>query len=320
MRKRILLWTAGAAAVAVTVASLAVAASRKPPRPAGPQGAAELRAEKLEPRFERLKPVHTPKATPQPGEWLAVYPETGQSFEEYLQRKPVRPTPERRTIYFKPIGAFVGPREKILQATAEYTSQFFGLPVKVLEPMSVAEIPEEARRINGFSDELQLNTIWVMEKKLEPQMPKDALALIGLTAVDLYPDPSWNFVFGEALPGKGIGIWSIARFGDPSTPAGFARCLRRTVETATHEIGHLFGVDHCVAWECQMNGSNSLAESDQAPLDVCPQCLQKLTWFSGVEPAQRFKSLARLAREQGFNADAALLEKQAGLVAEPANK
>ncbi|MGC4121380.1 MAG: archaemetzincin [Myxococcales bacterium] len=320
MRKRVLLRTVGAAAMAITVTSLAVAASRKAPRPAGIQGAAELRAEKLEPRFERLKAVHTPKTAPQPGEWLAQFPEPGQSFEEYLARKPLKPTPERRTIYLKPIGTFVGPREKILRATADFTSQFFGLPVKVMEPMAVSEIPAEARRIHPVTEQLQLNTIWVMEHKLMPIVPKDAIALIGLTTVDLFPEPSWNFVFGEALPDNGLGIWSIARFGDPSTPAGFARCLRRTTETATHEIGHLFGIDHCVAWECQMNGSNSLEESDKAPLDLCPQCLQKVAWFSGVDPEKRFKALAKFARDNGFDADAALLEKQAKLVAEAPKK
>lgn len=321
MRKRVLLWTTGAAAMAVTLGSLAVAASRAPPPPTGIKRAEELRAEKLEPRFERLAPSHAPKAAPRPGEWLAQFPEEpGQSFAEYVRRKPFKPTPEQRTIYFKPIGAFVGPREKILNATAEFTGQYFGLPVKILDPMPVSEIPAEARRINALSDEEQLLTTWVMEKKLFPNKPKDALVLIGLTAVDLYPEPSWNFVFGEAMPDAGVGIWSIARFGDPSTPAGLARCLRRTAATAVHEIGHLFGIDHCVAWECQMNGSNSLEESDKAPLDVCPQCLQKLVWYSGLDPEQRFKALARFARDQGLEKDAAPLERRAALAAGTAAK
>ena len=36
-------------------------------------GAAALRAERLEPPFERLKALHTPKRPPRPGDWLADF-------------------------------------------------------------------------------------------------------------------------------------------------------------------------------------------------------------------------------------------------------
>ena len=133
--------------------------------------------------------------------------------------------------------------------------------------------------------------------------------------MDLYPDPTWNFVFGQALPDQGVGIWSIARLCDHATASGFGQCLRRTIGTATHEIGHLLAIDHCVAWECQMNGRNSLEEADSGPLDVCPVCLQKLAWFGGFDPAERLRRLAELAREQGMASEATRLEQAASRVA-----
>ena len=44
----------------------------------------------------------------------------------------------------------------------------------------------------------------------------------------------------------------------------------------THEIGHMFGVKHCVYYNCAMNGSNHLQESDRRTEHLCPVCLRKL--------------------------------------------
>ena len=40
----------------------------------------------------------------------------------------------------------------------------------------------------------QIQTGYVLREVLAPRRPPDALALLGLTAVDLFPGPGWNFV------------------------------------------------------------------------------------------------------------------------------
>jgi len=57
--------------------------------------------------------------------------------------------------------------------------------------------------------------------------------------------------------------------------------IRRCLNVLIHEIGHLFGLGHCPFFECLMNGSNSLEESDQQPLYFCPICDHKL-YFSRI--------------------------------------
>src|SRR5882672_235932 len=57
--------------------------------------AAALRAERLEPPFERLKALHTPKRPPRPGDWLAEHHEAGQSFAEFARSLPLAPTAAR---------------------------------------------------------------------------------------------------------------------------------------------------------------------------------------------------------------------------------
>jgi len=45
--------------------------------------------------------------------------------------------------------------------------------------------------------------------------PSDAYAILGLTNEDLYPDPSWAFVFGWASYTGGVGTFSFKRY-DPA--------------------------------------------------------------------------------------------------------
>ena len=63
-------------------------------------------------------------------------------------------------------------------------------------------------------------------------------------------------------------------------------------------------VAHCTLYECGMNGSNSLAESDQRPLEFCPECQAKIWWTCGILPEVRCEVLMRFAREQGFGKEA----------------
>jgi archaemetzincin len=52
--------------------------------------------------------------------------------------------------------------------------------------------------------------------------------------------------------------------------------LQRVVRTAAHELGHCFGLDHCVYYACLMQGTSSLAEDVRQPPYLCPVCLAKL--------------------------------------------
>jgi len=45
---------------------------------------------------------------------------------------------------------------------------------------------------------------------LRQRIPDDTFALLGITMVDLYPEPAWNFVFGEADTRHRVGIFSFA--------------------------------------------------------------------------------------------------------------
>ena len=76
-----------------------------------------------------IAPLHEPIAMTQEGDWLDEHEEPGQSFEEYRQSDPVRPTKLGKTMYLQPLGDFDPAREAAIKATAELLGGFYGLPV-----------------------------------------------------------------------------------------------------------------------------------------------------------------------------------------------
>ena len=85
--------------------------------------------------------------------------------------------------------------------------------------------------------------------------------------------------------------------------------FRRSMAVLSHEVGHLFGLAHCVYFECLMKGSNSLEESDARPIHLCPVCLLKLQSSVGFDPATRARALAGFYASVGLDGDAAWVER-----------
>ena len=266
---------------------------------------APMGIEALKAHIETLRPLHRPLAPPQPGEWLHEHAEPGQSFAEYVASDPVVPDEERRILYVQPLGGFSEEERRVVDLTAEFLGIYFGLPVFVLPSRALDDVPEDARRRHPAWGMRQLRTGWVLHDVLEPALPGDALALIAITRWDLWPGEGWNFVFGQASLRGRVGVWSIYRFGDPAFgPGDFRRCLRRTVAVASHELGHMLSMKHCTAYRCNMQGSNSLEETDEGPLALCPECLAKLLWATGADPVVRFRDLEAFARRHGLDEEA----------------
>ncbi len=61
-----------------------------------------------------------------------------------------------------------------------------------------------------------------------------------------------------------------------------------------HEVGHILGMEHCVYYECAMNGANSLDEDDKAPLHLCPVCMAKVKWNTGCDELAREKDIEKV--------------------------
>lgn len=260
--------------------------------------------------FAKLIPLHTKLSKPRPGEWLDRHIERGQTFQQYLHCRPVRVDQQRRVIYIQPLGEFNPSQKKIVELAAEFMGIYFQLPVKVREGLPLSLVPETARRKPEASDSEQILTTYVLDRVLKPRLSRNAVALIAFTAADLWPGEGWNYVFGQASLGDRVGVWSIHRYGDPDTgDEAFQKCLRRTMKVATHEMGHIFSMAHCTLFECNMCGSNHLAEADSRPLALCPHCLAKLCYATGAKPAKRFEQLIDFYKAHGLKPEQEFCER-----------
>ncbi len=250
----------------------------------------------------RLRPLAEPLPAPRPGDWLAVHHEPGQTFAEYRDARPIRRSDQLHTIYLCFVGEFSSAQRRILDLTRDYLALFFDGPVKVSRHVALAAIPPWARRTHPTWGDPQVLTGYVLHELLEPGRPADALAYVALTATDLWPGPGWNFVFGEANLRERTGVWSLYRNGDPGQgEAAFRLSLRRTLGTASHELGHILTMHHCTAFRCLMNGSNHQQERDARPLYLCPVCLRKLCWNLRVEPVPYLTKLRAFCEQNAIN-------------------
>lgn len=101
--------------------------------------------------------------------------------------------------------------------------------------------------------------------------------MLALTDVDLFT-PGLNFVFGQAqCPGK-IALVSIYRL-DPAKYGALPNptlLLERATKEAIHELGHTFGLRHCLNPRCVMAFSNSIIEVDEKTAKFCARCKSRL--------------------------------------------
>lgn len=258
----------------------------------------------------------TPMGEPGPHDWLAQHPEAPQTFADFLSADTRVPGPQRRVIYLLPLGEFPADAPPLASLSA-IVGAFFTLEVRVLPAVKLADVTAK-RRIHSTTKKRQLLAPEVLSW-LTTRLPDDAFGLMAITMEDLYPQESWNFVFGMASLRERVGVQSFARqdpafFGEPRADGWQQLMLRRATWTLVHEIAHMFGLSHCVHWECVVAGSNHQAESDRRPLHPCPVCLRKLHSSIEFDPAEREAKLAVVLEELGITDEAAWSKRRAAWI------
>jgi archaemetzincin len=105
------------------------------------------------------------------------------------------------------------------------------------------------------------------------RVPPGAERLLGVTERDLFV-PVLSFVYGQAQLGGRVAVVSLARLrpafhGLPEAPAVLER---RAATEAVHEIGHTFGLVHCLDRRCPMSLSIDLPDLDGKTATPCAAC------------------------------------------------
>lgn len=250
--------------------------------------------------------------SPKPGDWLYHFHEAGQSFEDYVGSNPVRATGGRHVLVFQPVGLFSPAEKNIVKEAVLFAGVWFDLSTRLELP---AALPEKGwHRLRQFPWQekpvRQYQTRYFLDKFLPKRFPQDGVCYLAITTVDLYPDEDWNFVFGQASLSERIGVFSMARYfpwfwNEKESEQSRTLAMKRSCKVLVHEVGHIFGLQHCIYYRCAMNGSNSLEESDRRPLRLCPICLDKLQWNRGFDIVGRYEKLKKFFEEHDLNTEAA---------------
>mmetsp|Transcript_19784 Transcript_19784/g.28000 ORF Transcript_19784/g.28000 Transcript_19784/m.28000 type:complete len:432 (-) Transcript_19784:176-1471(-) len=180
----------------------------------------------------------------------------------------------------------------------------------------------------------------------ERNEPKE-FCIMAITMEDLFDAPKDLFCAGMAFGGSKVAVFSFFRYHPhlkmhPGTwhnfgyteksssysyyednnqnPKGLMpvpqplvnnpEFLRRSSKLLIHELGHLYGLDHCIFNRCLMMGTGHLVEDFQAPSHLCRVCLRKLQWRLGFAISGRYALLSEAFAEMGLKKEASWAQKQ----------
>lgn len=259
----------------------------------------------LQPYFTDIKINDVKLGEPAFGEWLDTHKEKGQSFKQFMKTPHVVPSKEENIIYLKPIGKFNSVQLRQIELVRQYLQIFFQLETKVLENVSDDIIPDNARRIGDVGQE-QFLAGYILNDVLKEEKPHKGIALMAITEKDLYPKPEWNYVFGLASYRDKIAVSSIHRMQEE---ADFNLCLDRLLKICSHEIGHMFGLHHCINANCVMNGTNSMWETDNHFIRLCSLCQRKLNSGFKYDNKKRLTELEKYFKENNLAEGIELMKK-----------
>jgi archaemetzincin len=243
------------------------------------------------------------KPSPKPGDWLHRFKEQGQTVEEYKAECVVRKREGRETIVLQPMGGLLDTHRDILESVREYVGLYWSCPAEVAEAIPMPEETYDKKRRQYDADRILVD--------LRNRVPGKALAYFGFCREDLYSE-GLNYVFGVASLRQRVGVYSLARYGEKDAKEGGEPVfLVRTLKVASHELAHMYGLEHCVRYACNVNGSNSVLEMDREPMHLCPECLEKARWNTGFDVKDRYGKLAAFYDKAGLKKDAAFARRQA---------
>lgn len=266
-------------------------------------------------------------------DWLARNNEPREDYNKWLASIPnnILTTIQTQKIYLQPIGDLTIPVEIL----ASFVRIFYPntlvevLPVLRIENNSITITIPSTRRPTNKTIPLEWRHCHKLDtSKISPDQyskgqyavlpilhalylskPRDAFCVIGITMEDLYHTKSDSFTVGSARYKEKTAMFSFARYNPCfglittiNTPAINTQTtlLLRSCKVLVHELGHLFGLIHCVWYDCCMNGSGNLDEDNRQPLHFCPVCLRKLQTITNCDLKQRYETLLAFYKQYNF--------------------
>lgn len=114
-------------------------------------------------------------------------------------------------------------------------------------------------------------------QKLDSDYATDSTKTLGIFNVDLFI-PILTYIFGQAYLNGRAGIASVHRLSNEHY--GMVRneglLLNRFRKEAIHELGHTFGLIHCIDPKCVMRSSTYVEDIDQKGYQLCARCKHEI--------------------------------------------
>lgn len=104
--------------------------------------------------------------------------------------------------------------------------------------------------------------------------------IVLLTDVDIFV-PALTFIFGEAQLNGKHSILSVCRLYEEfySNNSDKKLLLERTIKEVLHELGHCYGLRHCLDWDCVMHSSPGIEEVDIKGISYCRNCISSIEGY-----------------------------------------
>jgi archaemetzincin len=165
--------------------------------------------------------------------------------------------------------------EDLISAVEETLVDTFNLEVGKMESHKLPADVFDFTRQQYNSEKL----LRILHKTQSP----DSVRLLGVTTVDLFI-PMLSFVFGQAQLQGRVAVVSTARLRQEfyDLPADSSLTTQRTMKEAIHEIGHTFGLTHCLDKRCPMSLSTMVTSIDAKGTQLCGSCRIALNAFQGT--------------------------------------
>lgn len=159
--------------------------------------------------------------------------------------------------------------KKFLEKTAEAVKHEFHSSVHIREGhIDLSEFYDSARR--------QYNANYLL-KRLDAEFVMDSAKILGLFNVDLFI-PILTYIFGQAYLSGHSGIASMYRLDNEryGIEPDKQKLLDRFIKEVIHELGHTFGLIHCLNPACVMRSSTYVEDIDQKKAHLCFNCRKQL--------------------------------------------